>query len=237
MIIWLAAVLLAPTTEYLVVDGIAVGQLSGSSWAPARPLGDPVTLGASEVGIANAGGRVANVRFLRSAQGSWVQAIGAPESAVLFTGKAWVPREASPVLDRSEVIASVVQFARNRGVVHPQPYLVKVLDIDLDGDGRIEQIIEATSNPRASSGEPKWQVVLLRTRDRVYPLSMSFPKGGESVARCRLRAVADFDGDGRMELVSTAIQDSLFVSTVWTFREGKLLPVVDTTVEVSALLR
>lgn len=237
MIFWLAAMVLASTPEYLVVDGIAVGQLSGSNWTPARPLDDPVTLAASEVGISNAGGRVANVRFLRSAQGSWVQALGAPESGVLFTGKAWVPREAQSVLNRNEVIAAVAQFARNRGVDHPQPYLVKVLDLDLDGDGGNEQIIEATSNPRAPAEEVNWQAVLLRTRDRIYPLSMSFPKTGETVAQCRLRAIADFDGDGRMELVSTAIQDSLFVSTVWTFREGKLLPVVDTTVEISALLR
>lgn len=237
MIFWLAAVLLAPTPEYLVVDGIAVGQLMGSNWTAARPLDDPITLGASEVGIANAGGRVANLRFLKSAQGGWVQAMGAPGSGVLFTGKAWVPREAQSVLYRSEIIASVAQFARNRGVIDPQPYLVKVLNIDLDGDGVMEQIVEATSNRRAGMGEPKWEVALLRTRERVYPLSMSFPKVGEDVAHCRLRAAVDFDGDGRMELVSTAIQESLFISTVWTFREGKLLPVVDTTVEINALLR
>lgn len=237
MILWLAAMVLASSPEYLVVDGIAVGQLMGSNWTAARPLDDPITLGSSEVGIANAGGRVANLRFLKSAQGGWVQAMGAPKSAVLFTGKAWVPREAQSVLNRNEVIAAVAQFARNRGVDHPQPYLVKVLDIDLDGDSVMEQIVEATSNPRARTEEVHWQAVLLRTRDRVYPLSMSFPKAGENVAHCRLRAVADFDGDGRMELVSTAIQDSLFSSTVWTFRKGKLLPVVDTTVEISALLR
>lgn len=237
MIFWLAAALLVSTPEYLVVDGVAVGQLTGSSWAPARTIDDPITLGASEVGIASSGARVANLRFVKGSQGTWVQALGAPEAGVLFTGKAWVPRDAKRVLDRSEVLAVVAQFARNRGVARPQPYLVNVLDIDLDGEGEMEQIVEATSNPRAGSGEPKWQAILLRSRERVYPLSMSFPKVGEDVAQCRLRAVADFDGDGRMELVSTAVQDSLFVATVWTFREGKLLPVVDTTVEISPLLR
>lgn len=236
MIFWLAAMVLASTPEYLVVDGIAVGQLRGSNWAPARVPGDTVTLGASEVGIANAGGRVANIRFVNPPQGTWIQAMNAPADSILFTGKAWVPREVQPVLNRSEIITTVAQFVRNRGLARPQPYLANVWEIDLDGDGEKEQIVEATSNPRARAEEPTWQAVLLRTRERVYPLSMSFPKADEGLARCRLRAVADFDGDGRMELVSTAIQDSLFVSTIWTFREGKLLPVVDTTVEVSALL-
>ena len=232
------SILLQTPPEYLVVDGIVVGRLEASGWQPSRSISEPITIGASEVGIAATGHQVANVRLQSYSRGTWVEALGAPAHSVLFTGKAWTPREAGAVLDRSQLFSSVGQFARNRGVKLPHPYLRNVWEVELDGVGNPEQIIEVTSNPRAGSGEPKWQAVLLRWQEkgqeRLYPLSLSFPQDGK-VAQCRLRAVADFDGDGQMELVSTAIQDSLFVATVWTFREGKLLPVVDTTVEITPI--
>lgn len=239
MVFCLAVSILFQTPpEYLVVDGIVVGRLESAGWQPTRSLLEPITIGASEVGIAATGQLVASVRIENEPRATWQKAVGSPPFGVLFSGKAWTPREAGPVLDRAQLLASVSQFARNRGVSRPQSYLRNVWEIDLDGKGNPEQIIEVTSNPRSGYGEPKWQAVLLRWQEkgqeRLYPLSLSFPQDGK-IAQCRLRAVADFDGDGQMELVSTAIQDSLFVATIWTFRDGKLLPVVDTTVEISPI--
>ncbi len=235
MFLIVSSLLLQAPLDYLVVDGIVVGALGKEGWTVSKRLPDALTIEASEVGVAVSRPLADSFRLENSGSGPWISASDGREG-VFFTGKAWTPREANADLDRSQVLAKVSQFAKNRGVDRPQPYLLNVWQVDLDGDGTKEQIIEAVSNPRQTVG-PSWECVLLRWRqgkeERIYPLSFSFPSSGEPTAKCRLRAIADFDGDGPMELVTTAWQDSLFTATIWHFRDGKLLPAVDTTAEIS----
>lgn len=230
-----AALLQQPSPDYLAVDGVAIGVLEGGRWTVAKSLETPITLGMSEVGVGRFSGRASNIHLEQSRSAPWIEASGFRSDHVLFTGKAWIPRPCAPSLERSDVLSVVAQFARNRGVPSPRPYLLSVWEIDLDGDGTKEQIVEAVSNPRDPS--PPWEATLLRWREgrqeRVYPLSTSFPTPGHPVARCRVRAVADFDGDGQIEVVSTATGEGFLFATIWSFKDGKLYPALDATLEVS----
>ncbi len=230
------ALLQQPSPDYLAVDGVAIGVLEGGRWTVAKSLETPVTLGMSEVGVGIASGRASNIHLAQSRFGPWIEAGGFPSDHVLFSGKAWLPRPCAASLERGDVLSTVAQFARNRGVPSPRPYLLNVWEIDLDGDGTKEQIIEAVSNLRDPSAQP-WEAILLRWRDqrqeRVYPLSISFPAPGHAAARCRVRALADFDGDGRIEVISTATGNTFLFATIWSFREGKLSPMLDAALETS----
>lgn len=55
------------------------------------------------------------------------------------------------------------------------------------------------------------------------------------MADCRLRAIADFEGDGRLELITTSKQPSMLSTTLWSSSNGKLIPTLDATYQVDAL--
>lgn len=225
--------------NYLVVDGLLVGAHDGLGWS--RPRDWPRNL---HLPFAEVPPGVAAQSFVLgpSEDGSAIVSINKEVPGVFFTGKAWSPRAVSVATDRGTALAQAAQFARNRGIAHPRPYLTGVWDVDLDGDGINEQIIEAVSHPRVRRGASQkgdWQAVLLRWSDkkqeRLYPLHFSFPSDGQELAECRMRGIADFEGDGRLEVITTSKQPSLFSVTLWSFANGKLIPTLDVNYQVDAL--
>lgn len=114
--------------------------------------------------------------------------------------------------------AVVASLLRRKGIARPQVKIVKVLRVDLDGDGQEEVLINATRvkrwetggiTPEANAGD--YSVVILRKvvggRLRTLVLDEEYhPKGGRqenegTPYEYNLVAVLDLNGDGRMEVI------------------------------------
>jgi hypothetical protein len=105
----------------------------------------------------------------------------------------------------------------------PVAYLRNVWDVDLDGDGKPEQLVEAISRPKADRGvfsDGDWQAILLMSKrygmEKTEMLAFAKNEG----ERCRVRAAADFDGDGRTEVVVTRIKPGLHIAALYGFSRG-----------------
>lgn len=135
--------------------------------------------------------------------------------------------------------AAVADLLRKNGIARPQVNIVRVLRIDLDGDGSEEVLINATRAKRWESGSitpdtnaGDYSVVLLRrvVKGKVETVVLD----GEYHPKARnqetegppneyaLTAVLDLNGDGRMEVI---VQGGYYEGdwkTVYAFHRGKV---------------
>jgi hypothetical protein len=115
--------------------------------------------------------------------------------------------------------AAVASLLRSKGIRRPEVNLVKVLRVDLDGDGTEEVLINATRVMRwesgsiaASSNAGDYSVVLLRKiiKGKVQTIVLDgeyHPKSGRQESEgppneYELVAALDLNGDGRMEVIT-----------------------------------
>lgn len=134
-----------------------------------------------------------------------------------------VPGIPQPIdLNNAVYKKAVSDVLRAKGIISPKIILTKAFRIDLDGDGKEEVLIEATSygenmQPNAKRGD--YSVVLLRKiiGGKVQNIIVS----GEFITKnvkfgapgkYELSAVADLNGDGKMELVIFAS----YYEGIWT---------------------
>ncbi len=217
--------------EYLIVDGHLLGAKTQAGWARPRPESIPPVIQAASIEWSDPNSLPATFRFVGGPEAQY------PLNGAFFSGKAWQPRLPVPSKDRSGALREARNFARNRGIAHPSVYLNEVLEIDLDGDGKTEQIISASSRPRLHLMPIQandWSAVLLRWRgpvERIFPLTFSSFRSNQPLSLGYLRSMVDFDGDERIEIVTSSIGPSLKVMTLWTFVQGKLTPTIETTLE------
>ena len=108
---------------------------------------------------------------------------------------------------------------------------------DLDGNGTQEVIIQASSRDNVTDGgmsgmKPNdYSLVLLRYEDKgkagEIPLMFDHPSEESLNYMNKIEAVADFDGDGTMEvLVSSAYYEGES-ATLFRFRGTKLIKLVE----------
>jgi hypothetical protein len=114
--------------------------------------------------------------------------------------------------------AAVADLLKRNGIARPQVNIVKVLRVDLDGDGTEEVLINATRVKRWESGSitPEfdagdYSVVLVRkvVRGKVQTIVLDgeyHPKAGRQEDEgppneYALSAVLDLNGDGQMEII------------------------------------
>lgn len=217
--------------DVLVVDGLAVGRFAEAKWAGPRAFQTPVRLSMKQVGIGRPEPQGIDA-LLEKTQEGMIQVTDVTPSGVYFSGRIEYPHPvAEDLTERSAGFAAVTRYVRSKDVQAPRPYLVHVWNANLLGDGTSQQIIEAVSSPSAligKSGEGDWQVVLLRWmengRERVVALQSSF---GAPIARCRVRAIAGFDGSGTMQVVTSSDWNEGKSVTVWSFKGRQPLPLVD----------
>lgn len=143
------------------------------------------------------------------------------EGDLIAVGASWnaLPRIPKVGSTRSPAYrAAVADLLRRNRIRRPQVNIVKVLRVDLDGDGTEEVLINATRAKRWDTGSitPDWNpgdysVVLLRKviRGKVETIVLD----GEYHPRLRnaesdgppneykITAVLDLNGDGRMEVI------------------------------------
>lgn len=144
------------------------------------------------------------------------------EKNLIAVGADWnalprVPKVESP---RSSVYrAAVSSLLRSKGISRPQVQIVKILRVDLEGDGTEEVLINATRvkrwnntgsiTPDSNAGD--YSVVLLRKviNGKVETIVLDgeyHPKAGRMEDQgppneYELTAVLDLNGDGRMEII------------------------------------
>lgn len=166
----------------------------------------------------------------------------ADEGGLIAVGGIWnaLPRVPKVEKNSSPVYrAAVAEVLRRNGIQRPEVKIVKVLRVDLDGDGTQEVLISATRAKRWESGSiandsnpGDYSVVLLRrvVRGRVQTLVVE----GEYHPRGRVpetdgppneydvTALLDLNGDGRLEIIVEGGYYEGDWRTVYAFRAGKV---------------
>lgn len=221
MLVALATVMMFKSFDYLVVDGLVLGVHGDKGWM--RPVREEAQIAFSEVGVGKSLTSGTSLKIGVPQYGTTVQTLEPAPSAVFFSGKAWQPKPISVAMSRTRALNTARKFAMSDENLFPMAYLRNVWDVDLDGDGTPEQLVETMSRPQADRDgfrEGDWQAVLLISKrygvDKVDMLAFSKSKG----ERCRVRAAADFDGDGKTELVVTRVKPEMHIAVLYGFSRG-----------------
>lgn len=166
----------------------------------------------------------------------------ADEGGLIAVGGSWnaLPRLPKVESNSSSVYRSAVAAVlRKNGIREPQVNIVKVLRVDLDGDGTQEVLINATRAKRWESGSithdsnpGDYSLILLRrvVRGKVQTLVIE----GEYHPRGRvpetdgppneygLAALLDLNGDGRLEIIVEGGYYEGGWKTVYAYRAGRV---------------
>jgi len=227
--------LLAPVT-LLVVDGLLVGEVRGSAWVKPQkaPLGK---VRFWEVGVGRVGRSIGPLSLAREdvPAGIFVSGRSEPSGEVMVSGRRpTVPRPVRTAVANATYRNVVAEWlAKNgKGLVASD---VRVAFADLNGDGSQEVILTAGNLPnRQSLMESKstdYSLVLLRhLRNGVaQERSLSFSRGGKNrlLYWNRLRAIADLNGDGSMEIVVSSDYYEGQSASVWSLRRGREAKLVE----------
>ena len=122
----------------------------------------------------------------------------------------------------------VSSWLKTKKISNSKPLILKAYAVDLDGDGRVETLVEAASRKGLGTIDAKsrpgdFSAVLIRSGSKV--VVAQFTK--DAFNKCEIKAVADFDGDKKMELVSTEAYYEGFTATLHSFAGGKLKKLVE----------
>lgn len=234
MVFALATAIMFTSFDYLVVDGIVLGVHGDKGWI--RPVRNEVQITFSEVGVGKSYAVGTNMRVGVPEHGTAVQTLEPTPEAVYYSGKAWLPKPVAVSMTRTRALNAARRFAMSDENLLPVAYLRNVWDVDLDGDGKPEQLVEAISRPKADRGvfsDGDWQAILLMSKrfgvEKTELLSFAKTEG----ERCRVRAAADFDGDGRTEIVVTRIKPGLHIASLYGFSHGSRKLLLESIQEVA----
>lgn len=234
--------ILPPT---LIVDGQVIGSREGGRWREAK-------IGASGWGRRTGGtfreigvGRLGSARVVKGFEEETDGYAGVfakphpPFGRVLFGGGgAKVPRKVVELNPANAIYRRVVRsFLARKGVLVPNARVTRLIRTDLDGDGSEEILLAASSrgdfartplNDRLRAGE--YSLLLLRTvrAGKVVEIPLSFAAKGVGFPEdFALRAIADLDGDGRMEVVVSSAGWESSGAALWGFRSGRATRLVE----------
>ena len=189
----------------------------GSLGRPVKVLGvNPALPGSASTGI----GDVPTL---------WTAGDASFENQVLLYGfRPRVPRPVKPTATQS--CASWVKgFMRTKGYKAAKPLILHAYQVDLDGDGVTETLVEVASR-RGLAGAVQWKstdysAVLLRAviggRARVFALGYA-GNGNVTYSQNRIRAIVDLEGDGVMEVVTSWAYYEGDGSELWRYSHGRV---------------
>ncbi len=221
-----------------MIDGYVLAAKTAGKWRGVeRGQGRWKDLPAStfrEIGLGPVGGSV-KARFDEEdvPQGVYLRQSGIAPDGVYVGGV--TPRALRKVVDyslRSPIyLKALGGFLSRSGLKGATPRITRVVGVDLDGDGTREVLIEARNREglgmeslNARFGPRDYSVVLLRSirggKVVDQPLGFATARNGDGLVRT-LRAVADLDGDGRMEVVTSYVAWEAFGGALWSYRAGK----------------
>ena len=209
----------APTGPFVAAEGM-LGSWSGTAWVPwdvgtTPPSGDEYQVVGLDQAITTAVGRPGTDC---TPEGNPIVDLGLSAADKLDPVPIGVGGVADPRPRGVEVLApsayrdATVEFLASRGIDDPNPKVSQAVRSDIDGDGTAEVVVvaERISDPvswYAAAGD--YSVVFLRhlvggqIRTSEIALWSAGPSPEQSSTNVvhRVEAVADLNGDGRMEIV------------------------------------
>ena len=203
-----------PSNQRIRFTRVGIGQILGSMKAKGLMKGEPNMAGYLDVGEDYEKGH-----------------------GVLFSGRVSVPRRVQTLSNKHSAYQSVVNSFLEKNRIMVPGRITRIVRADLDGNGTQEVIIQALSRDNVTDGgmsgmKPNdYSLVLLRYEDKgkagEIPLMFDHPSEESLNYMNKIEAVADFDGDGTMEvLVSSAYYEGES-ATLFRFRGTKLIKLVE----------
>ncbi len=136
----------------------------------------------------------------------------------------------------SAVIASVTNFLRSNGIKKSPTRITEAMSFDLDGDGKVEQIITGHYYRRWDESELSagdYSFALLRigsgrsARNVLLDGQFLDRRIDSDYAEHSIVAVADLNGDGRMEIAINSVHSESDRQMLFELRNGKAVMLFD----------
>ncbi len=229
-----------------MVDMLAIGRLANGKWLnllskPSDPVGKLRNIQFTELGVTGLIGKrtIPKLELQSEVAEGWFAVKEEWSNKVLWSGSTPKFPVTQVYSSTSKVYLDVVQaHLRSKGLKLAIAKINKVIGVDLDGDGVREVVIEAAPIadmvPRTmEDGKPTdYTSILIRWVKNGKPVTLVVDhhdarKDSALGGADQLRAIADFDGDGRFEIVCSSDYYEGQSAAVYSFRKGKLRKLVE----------
>jgi hypothetical protein len=242
MISFLAfAVLFPEPAHFLAVDGLVLGSLQNHFWRKmetAEPRSGAIKFTKVGIGKTLAGYIASGIVKGEPNPVGYVEGVGSDTpDGVLFSGRVTIPRKVTILSNQNSAYLAVTRkFLLDHGV-NSAPRITKVVKADLDGNGTDEVIIEASNRDDLINGgmhgskAGDYSLVLLRYErhgkafEHVLEFHRAKPENMNYLNR--LLAVADFDGDGIMEIVVSSRYYEGASATLYRYRRSTVTTLLE----------
>jgi hypothetical protein len=242
----LAAILLlshsAPKREYLARGNFVIGYRQGSVWSKNtdKLKTHKEAIWVHGVGIGSVSGKFKATGLERETNGpEEVVLIGLRDGldGILFSGNATVPRPVKVLSNDNVVYRQILGHYLSAKGVTQSPRITKLIEVDLNGDGQQEVIIEARSRNDLTAGgmdagkSGDYSIVLLRAvrngKAVNLPLAFDHPKPGGMPYINKIMAIADLEGTGKMQVIVSSDYYEGISAAVYRLKNGDAKQIVD----------
>jgi hypothetical protein len=241
-----ATTLIAPSKGLLLVDGLAIGRLQNGKWRnlvskKTDPVGKERNFKFQVLGLNGVTGTqpASKLELMEDVADGWYASGEVYTNKVLWSG---TPVK-FPVMQQYSTSAKayldvVAAHLKSKKVTKGVPRIKKVVGVDLDGDGTREVIIEAAPHDNMVGRTMEdgdlgdYTAILIRWVKNGKPVTTVLEHHDALVDKVlgsadELRTIADFDGDGRFEIVISSDYYEGQSATVYSFRKGKVTKLVE----------
>ena len=218
--IFLSAIstLMLGSPSFLVVDHLVIGSFENKAWKRIETIqNQQQAIPFSKVGIGKLEGSWTAKGLIKGGPGDAGYVDGEEgqiPNGVLFSGKVGFPRKVQVLSNSNSSYLAVLGKFLKKHNISSKPRLTKVVRADLDGNGTLEVILEASNRDDLTSlgmhgvAKGDYSLVLLRYESKgkvvEYPLAFDHPTAEQMNYKNKLAAIADFDGNGVMDVVVTS---------------------------------
>lgn len=222
----------APAPATLAVDGLLVANLSGKKWAvhsDTLPRWSNLTFRQVQPGKVGRKILVRKPVIMEMSGLPYLKTEGSEFLGVLWSGPTPAfPRAVAASKQTSAELRKIVAPLILERARDPQQATWSSWTVDLDGDGTKDHLVRAEMKNSASYGGLAWNIVVwVPARRTPNILAWETDENQESCTRAEVLAIADFDRDGRYEVVIGRQYIEGNSGEVWTFGAGKATKVVE----------
>lgn len=230
----------------LMVDMLAIGRLENGRWKnlvskASDPVGKLRNVSFTHIGVNGAVGKVLipKLELQSDVAEGWFAIREEWSSKVLWSGSPLRYPQIQVYSPTAKAYLDVVQAHLNsKKLTSAKARINKVVGVDLDGDGVREVVIEAAPLadmvPRTMEDGQKtdYTSILIRFVKNGKPMTLvvdhhDAKQYGALGGADELRAIADFDGDGKYEIVCSSDYYEGQSAAVYSFRKGVVKKLVE----------
>jgi len=240
----LAGALLGSPKGLLVVDMLAIGRYGAGKWSvvkasPSDSLSKERNFNFTILNGPEATGSlpILALEYQAEAAPGWYVTGELASSKVMWAGaKPKLPQAQRLAATSKTYLDAVQRVLDAKGLKTAKARINQIWSVDLDGDGTKEVLIEAATKPDMTettmnnAKATDYSMVLIRyvKGSRTITRTLAFHDGhsGTLEGADRLRAIADLDGDGVAEIVTSSNYYEGTSATVWRFKKGVLTQLV-----------